>query len=425
MEFNEGFALFMDMGTGKTLTTLVHIKNLYEENKIHKCLVLAPKPVLGSWKKEIHVIKEAYGVDLEPVIFVTNYAQLNSKNWKKIKAQKWDCIILDESHYIKNRKAKRTKKTWELSMKANYRYILTGTPIANGQLENIFSQFLFLYPDFNRGYYKSQIFGTWTDFSKSYCILNKWYQPRAYTNVEELQNIIDEYSYRVLKKDCLDLPEKLPDKIYLIENKNKKVYKEMLKYSTVEEHMVLAENSLTKMAKLRQISSGFLHTEDGLIELKNQKIKELEIFCSDFDKKLVIFASFKKSMADIGNMLDNIGKNYVYLNGDQPNKDIWQEFQDDPKIDVIVCQYQSANAGINLHSADTMLFYEPPLSSNLLEQSRDRIHRIGQHQPCTYIFFLTEGSIEEEIYTKLQDYTDFNKKVFEEYMRQYVKSYAK
>ncbi|MFW6002153.1 MAG: DEAD/DEAH box helicase [archaeon] len=426
MKYNKGFALFMDMGTGKTLTALVHVSNLLSEGKINKTLVITPKAVLESWKKEIQTVNEHFDGELnDENIFITNYAQLNSKNYKKIKKEKWDCIILDESHYIKNRKAKRTKKAWDLALDAEYHYILTGTPMSNGQLHNIYSQFLFLYPDFNRGYHKSKIFGTWTNFSKKYCILNQWWQPRAYKNISELQDVIDEHSYRVKKEDCLDLPEKLPDKVFKIENKNKKIYKEMLKESTVMEYEILADNSLTKLAKLRQISSGFIHNGDETIPLKNEKIKELKTFCGDFDKKLVIFASYKQSMRDIGEMLDEIGKTYVYLNGDQPDKNIWQKFQDDPKIDVIICQYQSANAGINLHSADTMLFYEPPLSSNLLEQSRDRIHRIGQHHPCTYIFFLTEGTVEEKIYQRLLDYNDFTEKVFTEYVESYVRSYAK
>lgn len=425
LKYNKSFALFMDMGTGKTMTMLVHIGNLLQEGKITNALVLAPKAVLGGWKKEIGVVNEHFNFNIGDEVFITNYAQLNSKNYKKIKNTNWDLIVLDESHYIKTRSAKRTKKAWDLALKSEYRYILTGTPMSNGQLDNIFSQFLFLNPTFVRGYHKSNIFGTWTQFCKDYCILNKWYQPRAYKNISELQKIIDEYSYRVLKEDCLDLPSKLPDKIFSIDNMNKKWYNEMLKKSTVMEYDVLAENPLTKLAKLRQICSGFLHTETGVVDLKNPKLKVLKEFLSDYDKKIAIFVNYTKSSHDISTLVKELKKKSVTLSGEQPNKEIWQDFQENDDVDVIICQYQSANAGINLHSADTIIFYEPPLSSNLLEQSRDRIHRIGQHKPCSYIFFLTEGTIEEKIYERLKDYTDFNEKVFTEYIDSYVRSWAK
>ena len=89
-------------------------------------------------------------------------------------------------------------------MKAKYRYILTGTPISNGKLENIYSQYAFLYPKHNKRWVQSEIFGTWTNFTKRYCILNQWYQPYRYINVDELQDIISQYSYRAVKEECLD-----------------------------------------------------------------------------------------------------------------------------------------------------------------------------------------------------------------------------
>ncbi len=80
--------------------------------------------------------------------------------------------------------------------------------------------------------------------------------------------------------------------------------------------------------------------------------------------------------------------------------------------------------GIDLYAADTIIFYEPTLSSNILEQAKDRIHRIGQTSKCSYIHFIVKGSIETAIYKALKNYSDFNKKLFTQYMNEYTKSYA-
>ena len=77
-----------------------------------------------------------------------------------------------------------------------------------------------------------------------------------------------------------------------------------------------------------------------------------------------------------------------------------------------------------MYAADTIIYYEPTLSSNILEQSRDRIHRMGQSEKCSYIHFVTKGTVETAIYKALKGYSDFNEKLFSEYMNEYTKSYA-
>ena len=425
MRANNAFGLFMEQGTGKTITALYRVAELFEKDNINNCLVVCPKAVIGSWWRDVPLIEEHFGINITDMLSVTNYEQLSTKNGKKKYMEKdWDCVILDESHYIKNRTTRRSKACHKLALNAEYRYILTGTPISNGQLENIYSQFTFLYPEINRGRIQSKIFGTWTNFTKNHCLLNQWYQPYKYINVDKLQDIISKYSYRVTKEECLDLPDKLPDKIYEIELKEKAIYKELMRHSTVEKYEILAENSLSRMAKLRQVTSGFINTENETIPLKCEKIKVLDEFISDYDDKLVIFCQFKYSMKQIMKLLDKKKIKYEFLNGDQKDKQVWKKFQEKDEIQVMICQYESGSAGIDLYSADTIIYYEPTLSSNILEQSRDRIHRIGQNNKCSYIFFLTKGTIEEKIYKSLAEYADFSEKVFEEYMAEYQRSYS-
>ncbi len=138
----------------------------------------------------------------------------------------------------------------------------------------------------------------------------------------------------------------------------------------------------------------------------------------------MVFCEFKHSINAVSDLLRRLKIKYVILDGEQKNKLIWRDFQAKKDIQVIICQYQSASTGIDLYAADTIIYYEPTLSSNTLDQSRDRIHRSGQTEKCSYIHFITKGTIEGAIYKALKNYSDFGEKLFNEYMTEYTKSYA-
>ena len=202
------------------------------------------------------------------------------------------------------------------------------------------------------------------------------------------------------------------------------LYKELHKSSTVEELGILAENPLARMTKLRQVCSGFLNDGETTHELKCEKINVLEEFLDGWEKKLVVFCEFKRSIKAVSALLTKLKIKHVILDGKQKDKLIWRKFQSDPELRVIICQYQSASQGIDLYAADTIIFYEPTLSSNTLDQSRDRIHRSGQKNKCSYIHFLSRGTIEVSIYKALKNYSDFSKALFEEYLAEYTRSYS-
>ena len=333
--------------------------------------------------------------------------------------------MLDEAHNIKNRSSQRSKFLLKLALKSNYRYILTGTPIGNGHLENIWSEFAFLAPKKETRSVSCEWLGKYYDFSDKYCILNQYYQPYKYRNVDELQDIINEHSYRVTKAECLDLPEKLPDEIWSCDLKEPKLYKQLAKESAIVDLDVLAENPLTRMLKLRQMCSGQLVNDLGEVTpIKHEKIKILDEFLEDWDQKLVIFAQFKQSIKDLDALLKKRKIKHVILDGDQKDKNIWRKFQSDDSIRVIIVQYESGSAGIDLFASSTMIFYEPTIRSTTLGQARDRIHRTGQHHPCQYIHLITKGTIEEQIYKSLSNYSDFSEKLFNEYITIYVRSYS-
>lgn len=414
-------------GTGKTIPSLCRLLDLFKSGAIEDALVIAPKSALGAWERDIELFNELDREILRNGITLINYDKVWRGEKKSPYFKKWGAIILDEAHYIKNRTSQRSKFILKIACEADYRYILTGTPISNGQLENIWSLYCFLDPYLERGYPYSRIFGgAYSVFQNRYCILNMYHKPSSYIHVSELQDIINEHSYRVKKVDCLDLPDKLPDEIIKVDQGDKALYKKLSTESAILEYEILAENPLSRLVKLRQLCSGHIKTETGeIIEVANNKIPILQEIIEGYedDKKLVIFAEFKYSIGKISELLRKMKIRHVVLDGDQKDKKIWRQFQEDKRIRVIVCQYQTANAGIDLFASDTIIYYEPTLRSTTLEQSRDRIHRTGQHRPCSYIHLLTKGTVEVDIYRALAGYSDFSERLFVEYMEGYRKSY--
>lgn len=450
MRTNDFFALFMEQGTGKTIPSLCRIRDLLRSGAISEALVVAPKSALGAWERDIELFDALDRDILLDGITLINYDRVwihkIEQVWNRKKKRyedkkvavirpeydkKFGCIILDEAHYIKNHTSVRSQILLKLACRADYRYILTGTPISNGQLENIFSLYTFLDPYLNRGYVCSNIFGgSYQKFLDRYCILNRYRKPSSYIHVKELQEIITEHCYRVKKVECLDLPEKLPDEIIKVDLVEKKFYKKLMDTSAILEYEILAENPLSRLVKLRQLSSGFITYMDErgtnqLLELKSEKINILEEILEGYpdDKKVVIFAEFTHSIAKISELLRKMKIRFVTLDGEQKDKTIWRQFQADKQIRVIVCQYKTANAGIDLFASDTIIYYEPTLSSNILEQSRDRIHRTGQKEKCSYIHLLTRGTVEVDIYRALAGYSDFSEALFTRYMEGYRRSY--
>lgn len=390
-------------------------------------MVVCPKSVIASWERDIEKFSPKQQSLLKKVV-VINYDKVwRDKSFDRI----WDCIVLDEAHSIKNRTSRRSEFLLKLSMNAKYRYLLTGTPIGNGQLENIWSLITFLKPYKSGRSICSEVFrdngcgrGTFYDWCDSYAFLDQYHKPYRYRNINEIQTIINRYSFRVTKQQCMDLPEKLDDEIILVDmpTKIKKLYNDIARKSASLEHDFVADNPLVRLTKLRQICSGWFDNDEERVILDNEKIKTLEDMIESMDGKLVIFVEYKQSIRDIAALLTSMKIKFVYLNGEQKDKGIWREFQTDESIRVIICQYASACQGIDLFASSTMIFYEPTLRSNVLEQARDRIHRHGQHHPCSYFFLLTRGSVELNIYRALKGYTDFSEKLFTKYLQEYQRS---
>jgi SNF2 family DNA or RNA helicase len=440
---NDRFMLLAEVGVGKSLPMLIHLSNLLLGGEIRNVLLVAPLSGLGAWTRDTEKLSADRQRVLRGAITYLNFDKLSRKTsrYQKDCWKAWDCIVLDESHAIAKPTSNRTQyfvgkgKNLGLASKCKYRYLITGTLINNSRLEDAWSPLRFILDD---------DWMTWVDFKRHYLVTKQL--PGSYVELvigyrhrEELLATIARYSYRVLKKDCLDLPEELPDEVITVPwatGKNaepfgkptRELYDDALE-SYVEALDKVMDNPLSRLMAMRQIATGHVKESDTRDERGAKVVGEtyplnslktryaMELIENNRPRKTVVFYNFKASCASMERALKARHIPYVTLNGDQPDKNIWRTFQSDPAITVILVQYQAGSVAIDLFASSYTLYYEPTDSSNIMEQSRARTHRAGQKQTCSYVFLLTEGSVEMDMYAKLNSHQDFSERLYRDVAR--------
>ena len=440
---NDRFLFLAEVGTGKTLPMLIHMSNLLLAGEIDSVLVVAPLSGLGAWKRDIKKLSPERQRLIERHATFINFDKLSRKSstWREKCWKSWGMIVLDEGHAIKKPSSNRTQyfvgkgHALGLASKAKYRYLLTGTLITNSHLEDLWAPLRFLFDD---------EWMTWADFKRHYLVTRTLPGSYAeivvgYRNRAELLERVAACSYRILKKDCLDLPEQLPDEVVLVPwasgknaepfNKSTRdLYADALE-SYVEALDLVSDNPLTRLLRMRQIAAGHIKEPDTRDErgkkhrgatyrLNNDKVRyAMELVDSNLPHKSVIFYQFRETCAALEESLKKAGVKYLTLNGDQPDKEIWRVFQEDESVKVFVVQYESGSSAIDLFASSYTIFMEPTDSSFTNEQAHGRTHRSGQKQACNYVFLLTEGSVEEDMYRKLEAHEDFGEQAFREIAR--------
>ena len=421
-------ALLMEQGTGKTLSAIATAGHRYNNGQIKKLLIISPLSVSYVWENEfikhadfdyslvnLAIVKtkkkdkklEELGSGLQVVVI--NY----ESSWRYIdRLTKWnpDMIIADESQKIKGGRKKQSKGLHKLGDIAQYKMILTGTPITQGPLDT-WSQYRFLNPD---------IFGRrYVSFRDRYAIMGgfKGHEVIGYKNLEELAEKAHSIAYRVTKEEALDLPPTVDQVIRVqLSSEAQKIYKEMEKDFMVtfsDEKISTAPIILTQLLRLQQITGGFLHTEDKTVErFDSSKLTAVRDLLSDLpsDKKIVIFARFSPEIKALKEISQDLGNTTLTLEGSTKNRgEVVRSFQDDPKVRIIIIQIQTGGLGITLTSADTAIFYSTTFSFADYEQAKARLHRIGQHHPVTYIHMIAEDTVDEDILDILRGKGDMAK----------------
>ena len=457
----ENYAYFMEMGTGKSKVLIDNMSMLYDNGKINGALILAPKGVYRNWQRQeipTHlpnhiedftvawtptpnklekelldsILKDPKDLTLD--IFLMNIEALHTTKGARFAERFLNghraLVVIDESTTIKNPKAIRTKNALKLSTLAKYRRILTGSPVTRDPID-LYSQCEFLDPAIlgHASYYSFK--NRYTVQVRTNVGTHTFNKVVGYKNLGELSGLLDSYSYRVLKEDCLDLPEKIYTKRQVdLTDEQKKAYREMKEYALTlfEDGSVLSASTvMTQLLRLHQISCGHLITESGETKIfKNNRITELMDILEEVDGKVIIWANYRQ---DIRTIYDTISKKYgketvATYYGDTPDEErqgIVQKFQDkDSSLRYFVGNQQTAGYGLTLTAAKTVVYYSNNYDLEKRIQSEDRAHRIGQKSNVTYIDLIAEKTVDERIVKALRNKINIASKVLGEEFKEWL-----
>lgn len=430
LDRSRGLAILADMGTGKSLMTIAIVGTLEAEEKVKRLLVVCPKSIVGVWEEEFRKFadyryaltvldgtlqkkKDAFGYMQGTAlqIIVVNYESC----WrleKEIAEWKPDMIVCDESSKIKNPTTSQSKALHRLGRNAKYNVILTGTPITNNPLD-FFSQYKFLDENI--------LGGSFYLFRNRYAIMGGYqnHQIIGYRHLAELVEKVHDIAYRIKIEDAVDLPPFIDEtRVITLEDKAQAVYRMIEQDCYAElnhDAEVTARNILTQLLRLSQCTGGYIRDDSSGVaqQVSSAKIDALEDIidtCIEEEKKVVVFARFVPEIEAIEALLKKKGIGYSLIYGATKDRaEQVQQFQTDPEVKVFIGQLQTTGMGLTLTAASVAVFYSLDFSYANYEQSRARIHRIGQKEKCLYIHLVCKNTVDEKIMAALQKKGDIAK----------------
>ena len=295
--------------------------------------------------------------------------------------------------------ATQSKALHRLGRLSRYNVILTGTPITNNPLD-IFSQYKFLD--------ESILGSSYYLFRNRYAILGGYqrHQVVGYRNLPELVEKVHSIAYRIKIDDAVELPPFIDEtRSVCLETKATELYRSIEKdcYAELANGEVTARNVLTQLLRLSQCTGGYIRDDikGETQQVSNAKINALEDIidtCTEEGRKVVVFARFVPEIEGIEKMLKNKGIRYSLIYGATKDRaEQVRQFQENPDIKVFIGQLQTTGMGLTLTAANVAVFYSLDFSYANYEQSRARIHRIGQKQKCLYIHLVCKGTVDEKI----------------------------
>ena len=387
---NKKYCLFFEVGTGKTFTALSALCELPE----CKVLIVAPKRVLENvWKKDTNYDLSNYDVTY------LNYEKIaRDKNFIK---NTYDVIILDEVHKLKGKATKTSRKFRTVTAKAQYVWGLTGTPVANNYADvfNIFRnmnivEFNMSYDEFVCRYYYTKQLESGMGFRFEILL-----SPKPFM-VDELMERVGKHSMVKEAKDCIDLPEKRTDVVYIdgmVSEKYRELKDGILRTDEYEKTMIPLET----LNKLHQASNGFFYDDNKNVHkvCENKKLKELNDILEDMleeTERVIVVFQYQQDLEEL--------KTLKYEWTTDPT-----EF---PNKQLLFIQYGQSE-GLNLQYCNQMVFYSYDYSFLNYEQMTGRIYRNGQKNNVVYTILISKGTIEEKIWWAIK-----NKKSRDEFLKE-------
>ena len=454
----EVFAYFMEMGTGKSKVLIDNMSMLYDKGKINGALIIAPKGVYNNWYSQEIPNHLASHIQPKMVLWTASTSKAKDKEYQSLFESGYDLHILvmnveafstdkgrlfagkflrahralmaiDESTTIKNPTAKRTKAIVVLGKEAYYKRILTGSPVTKSPLD-LFSQCQFL----NDSLIES---ASYYSFKNRYAVMRthnfggrRVQLVHSYQRLDELASILKKFSYRVLKEDCLDLP----DKIYIkreveLSKEQKEAYSTMKSaaLAAVKGKLATAPHVLTQLMRLHQITCGHLKNDDDSIsELKNNRMDSLLELLDEVEGKVIIWANYVHDVEKIvAKLCDEYGPETVvqyYGATPQPQRQkAIKQFQDPKsKVKYFVGNPQTAGYGITLTEAGTVIYFSNGYDLEKRLQSEDRAHRIGQKKSVTYVDLIAPKTVDEKIVKALRNKIDIASQVLGEDLKKWI-----
>lgn len=429
---NDCFCYFLEMGTGKTVISAAIISTEIQNNPDSKIFVIARNNNLYyPWMFELirfapnckivnlkqsttNKINKAINTKSNIYLFNHHFA-LNKDRFKKLCDLKPNMVIIDESTILRDPKGKIRERIQAIGNLAKKRFILTGLPAPNSPLE-FWGQINFVKPGlFSTNYYSfRREYGYQTGFEgKQWKVTN--------SDRELILNKIKPISMVVNKSDCLDLPDKIFELVYVEPDKEQAKYYEDMKESlsiSIKNKDITTSNAISATAKLRQISSGFIYDENKLpYWFTDNKLKELEYLLEQIgNKQVVIWASFITEVNKICEFLTNKNIPFRQITGKTKYADREKNISDflAGKVKYLITNPACLAYGTTLirgpknqiskyPEVSDAIYFSLDWKSLEFHQSLDRIHRDGQVLPTTYYAILTRNTMDHKIWYALKN----------------------
>tara|TARA_Y100000033_G_scaffold17970_1_gene16871 strand:- start:60 stop:1241 length:1182 start_codon:yes stop_codon:yes gene_type:complete len=365
-------------------------------------------------KKQMALLNTMFETGTDLHILIMNVEAFSKGDGIKFAEKFLSChkamIAIDESTTIKTPTSNRTRSVLSLRELAKYRRILTGSPVTKSPLD-LFSQCQFLDPWLlnHSSYYT---------FKARYAVTRKIeVQGRrveivvGYRNLGELSEKIKPFSKRVLKDDCLDLPDKTFIKHTVeLTKEQKKVYEQMKREAIafLDGKMQSTATVMTQLMRLHQITCGHFTADDGTIkDLPCSRLSELMSILENVEGKAIIWSHYTHDVKRIIEKIkevygeDSVVDYFGETDQDQRSKNI-KKFQTDDNCRFFVGTTHTGGYGITLTAGSTMIYFSNGYDLEKRQQSEARIDRIGQTKKMTYIDIISQDTVDERIVKALR-----------------------
>ena len=398
-------AYYLDMGLGKTFVGSEKMREIGA--KVN--LVICQKSKIQDWCDHFNINYQCEVVDLSTlkidkfesfvhlceaiphtIIGIINYDLIFRR--PELSKLKDFTLILDESSLVQNETSKRSKFILK-KLKPENVILLSGTP-TGGKKTATNS------PKTDLGWNISKT-AFWNTYVKYHFEDFDGFPVKiidGYKNVDRLKRKLREHGAVFMKsEEVFDLPQQIDSNLHCTVSKEyRKFHKDsIVKFDNKE---FIGDTSLTKMLYERMLC-GFAN-KDKLNLFK-------DLLCSTSDR-LIVFYNFQNEMTKLSEIVIDSDRPVSIINGDTKDLSAYENFENS----VTLIQYQAGAMGLNLQKSNKIVYFTPPLSSELFEQSKKRTHRIGQKRTCFYYYLICKNSIEEKIYRTLKMRRDFTERLF-------------